>query len=102
MKEVSVTGSRLKKLRLENDLTQKDMAISLGVTQQTYSNCENGKGMSIDLLTKVCNHFHVSADYILGLDEIPQRATTVKQESEVKIMGKMMQSISYVMNSEKK
>ena len=91
MKEVSVTGSRLKKLRLENDLTQKDMAAALGITQQTYSNCENGKCMSLDMLTKVCNHFHVSADYILGLDEIPKRATAVKQESEAAVMKNMMQ-----------
>ncbi len=33
----------LKLLRVENDLTQADMATRLGVTRTTYCNIENGK-----------------------------------------------------------
>lgn len=33
----------LKMLRVENDFTQEQMAIRLGVTRTTYCNIENGK-----------------------------------------------------------
>ena len=33
----------LKMLRVENDLTQEQMAVRLGVTRTTYCNIENGK-----------------------------------------------------------
>jgi DNA-binding XRE family transcriptional regulator len=33
----------LKMLRIENDFTQEQMAIRLGVTRTTYCNIENGK-----------------------------------------------------------
>ncbi|MBQ8600518.1 MAG: helix-turn-helix transcriptional regulator [Clostridia bacterium] len=65
---------RIKDIREDHDLRQKDMAEIMKTTQQHYSKIELGKadldGQKIVLLAK---HFQVSADYILGLVNEPKR-----------------------------
>lgn len=67
-------GYRIKDLREDHDLLQKDMAEIIKTTQQQYSKIELGKsdidGQKIVLLAK---HFNVSADYILGLVKEPKK-----------------------------
>ena len=59
---------RIKALREDNDLTQKALAKYLNIAQNTYSQYENGKReIPINMLIKLCQYYHVSADYILGL-----------------------------------
>ena len=62
-------GERLRRLRLDNDLTQAEVAQSIGVTQQTYSRYEgsNAKPDS-DIIVKLCGLYGVTADYLLGID----------------------------------
>ena len=59
---------RLKLLRTEEGMTQNEIAEKLGVTQQTYSKYEKGTS-NIDsvILTKICNLYGVTADYVLGI-----------------------------------
>lgn len=61
---------KLKLLRTEEGLTQNDVAERLGISQQTYSKYEKGTS-SVDsiVLTKICNLYGVTADYILGISE---------------------------------
>lgn len=50
----------LKKLRIDWDLTQEEMAEHLGISQSTYCNIENGKRKpSCDVLMKLHTKFHV-------------------------------------------
>ncbi len=57
----------LKELRIENSLTQKDLAVKLGITQDSISLWEKGKRIpDTQYLTKLCEIFNVSADYLLG------------------------------------
>lgn len=59
---------KFKILRLDNDLTQQDIANICGVTDATVGHWENGlRDMKIDSIIKLCNYYKVSADYILGL-----------------------------------
>lgn len=59
---------RIKSLREDNDLTQKNIAAYLNIAQNTYSQYENGKReIPIPILVKLCLYFNVSSDYILGL-----------------------------------
>lgn len=59
---------RIRALREDNDLTQKDMAKFLNIAQNTYCQYETGKReIPIDCLIKICKRFKVSSDYILGL-----------------------------------
>ena len=40
---MSMYFRKLKNLRIDNDLTQKEISIELGISQQTYSDYEKGK-----------------------------------------------------------
>ncbi len=56
---------RLKDLRIDNDMTQKELADKLGISQQTLSDYEKGKyDLPNDLLLRYGNFFKVSLDYI--------------------------------------
>ena len=62
---------RIRELREDNDLKQKDVAAVLQTTQQVYSRYENGVNeLPIRHLITLCRHYHVSADYVLSLKSI--------------------------------
>ncbi len=59
---------RIKDLREDSDLTQKDVAKILNTTQQVYSRYENGQNeMPIRHLITLARFYKVSTDYILGV-----------------------------------
>ena len=61
---------RIKALREDRDLTQKNNCAYLNIAQNTYSQYENGKReIPISILIKLCLYFGVSSDYILGLSD---------------------------------
>lgn len=60
------TGTRLKALRLEKDLTQQDLATKIGCNRRAVSDYEKNRGdMSIKTIEKLCHLFNVSADYLI-------------------------------------
>ena len=64
---------RIKDLREDKDLTQKEIANILHITQTNYAKIENNKtGLSIDKLKILCYFYNVSADYILGFTNQPK------------------------------
>ena len=66
---------RLKDIREDKDLTQKEIAKILNITQPTYSAFENGtKIIPLKHLNTLCNYYDVSLDYILTLSN--ERKTT--------------------------
>ena len=59
---------RLKDLRTDHDLMQKEVAAILGIDQRVYSNYETGKReIPTRFVVKLALYYHTSADYILGL-----------------------------------
>ncbi len=61
--------NRMRAVREDSDTSQRTIAEHLKITQQQYQLYESGKRyIPIDLLIEFCRYFHVSADYILGLD----------------------------------
>ena len=63
---------RLRDLRIDNDLTQEDVARVLNTTKQNYGMYENGKRrLGIDDLITLSDFYKVSTDYILGLKYKP-------------------------------
>lgn len=59
---------RIRDLREDHDLTQKEMAKQLNCSQQVYSNYELGqRDIPTDILIKLAQFYGVSTDYILGL-----------------------------------
>lgn len=62
-------GKILKKLRTEEGLTQQQLADRLGVTKSVVSYYElQERSPSPEVLTKLASIFHVSTDYLLGID----------------------------------
>ena len=58
---------RLKDMREDRDLLQKDLAKLLNTTQQHYSRIENGDTeITADRVCKLADFYNTSADYILG------------------------------------
>lgn len=63
---------RIRDLREDKDLKQRDLASYLNCTQVCYSNYEIGKrDIPTDILIKLSEFYNVSVDYILGLTNNP-------------------------------
>lgn len=59
---------RLKDLREDRDMAQKQIAAVLGIDQRVYSNYETGKrDIPVRHLIKLADYYGVSADYLLGM-----------------------------------
>ena len=60
-------GEKIKKLRIENKLTQQEFADKFYVTRQAVSRWEQGKSVpSIDVLELIAKEFNVSIDYLVS------------------------------------
>ena len=58
---------RMKDLREDEKINQKEIARAINIDQRTYSRYELGiNKMPIDLLIKLCKFYNVSPEYILG------------------------------------
>lgn len=63
-------GSRLRELRIQFGLTQKQLADRIGVSKGVVSFYElRERSPSPDVLIKLAAIFHVTTDYLLGMDE---------------------------------
>lgn len=59
----------IRDLRKDKDLKQKTVATYLGVSQQTYSNYENGhREIPLWVILRLSKYYMVSTDYLLGAD----------------------------------
>ena len=64
---------RLKDLRKDRDLGQKDLAAFLGIDQRVYSNYETGKReIPTRFVIALAKYYKTSTDYILGLTNNPK------------------------------
>ena len=58
---------RLKDLREDKDLKQKEVGAYLGIDQRVYSNYETGKReIPVRFVIKLADFYKTSTDYILG------------------------------------
>ena len=58
---------RIRDLREDNDLTQKQMGEILSCSQRVYSNYERGElDIPTEILIKLANFHKVSVDYLLN------------------------------------
>ena len=63
--------NRLKEIREDKDLFQKDVANILNITQQQYNKYEIGINiMSGEKYDKLANYYNVSVDYLMGRTDI--------------------------------
>ena len=72
MFDKKLLGQRLLKLREAKKISQTAVADLLGVTRTQVSDIENGKsGTSLERFCQLCEHYKVSADYLLGFTDDP-------------------------------
>ena len=60
-------GQTLKRLRIDNRLSQRQLGEALGVCNQTVSFWETGsREPDLDTVRKIAEYFDVSCDFLLG------------------------------------
>lgn len=61
---------RLKSMREDKDIKQRELADYLHIRQNTYSQYENGqRSLPVDVLIALAEFFETSTDYILELTD---------------------------------
>ena len=69
-------GQRLQEQRILRNLSQKQVASSIGVSASVISNYEsNERTPSTEILRSLAHLYHCSTDYLLGID----KSNTVKR-----------------------
>lgn len=61
---------RMRNLREDRDLTQREIGMIINKSQQGYSHIEEGRAeLKIDDMIKLCKFYKVSADYFVGMKD---------------------------------
>lgn len=82
-------GNTLRGLRVSNGFTQKQLADQLGLTKSVISAYETGLRLpSYDILISISKIFHVTTDYLLGMEN----------KQEIDLSGLTMEEITALMN----
>ena len=64
----------LKRFRGDFNVTQQQVADSIGVLKPSYQRYEYGKNIpTATILIKIANAYNVSVDYLIGLSDNPAR-----------------------------
>lgn len=66
---MGVVGKRIKEIRKQNGLTQKELADKINISQQILSALENGQAVTDEYLIDLSRALNVSSDYLLGLSD---------------------------------
>ncbi len=62
-------GIKIKELRLDNNLSQRELGEIFGVCNQTISFWELGsREPDLDMIVAIAKYFGVSCDYLLGIE----------------------------------
>ena len=79
--ERNMLGKRIKELRKKKGLTQKDLALYLGVSDRAVGYYENEQRTPPpDILQKIADFFNVSVDYLLGRTDNPSEIKNFSKE----------------------
>lgn len=75
---------RLTDLRKEKNLSQKEVASCLGVSQALLSHYEKGiRECKLDFLKKACDYYDVTSDYLLGLSDSRHGLNDIYSKNEL-------------------
>ena len=73
---MSDLAHKLRQLRIDHNLKQRQLAEKLNVSQNAVFNWENGKRTPTpDMIKQIANHFQVSPSYLMGWDEELKKTT---------------------------
>lgn len=68
---INLFADKLKKLRIEADMSRSELALRLGMSVSSISNYENNirKPENDEIWIKLANIFNVSVDYLMDIDD---------------------------------
>lgn len=99
-------GKKIKELRLENNITQEDLAKQVGVSTSMIGMYETGaRKPSYEVLIKMANYFNVTTDHLLGKSK--QRVSNEKlqewdNEVDIKNLTKEAKALDDAVDNAKK
>lgn len=74
MIKFNMIHKKLRELRILANLTQKDLAKKLNITERSLSHYENGtREINTELIKQICIYFDISADELLEIETEEQR-----------------------------
>lgn len=83
MFDTMAIAKRIKQARIDQNMTQLQLADAMGVSYQAVSNWERGNSMpDISKLSDLCSTLHLSVDELLGIEETKAAAVTKAMEQE--------------------
>lgn len=84
---MQILANRLKELREENGLSQKQAAQALFISNTSLSNYElNISTPSPETLVEICKFYNVSMDYLFGISDVKQKFQDL-QADEAKLLN---------------
>ena len=86
--------NKFKEIRIKNHLTQRQMAERLGVSKSVVNYYETGnRTPSIDILIRFSSIFHISTDYLLGLDKTRTLDVSGLSEDDINAVQTMIDAL---------
>jgi len=87
-------GLKLKELRLQAGLTQKELGDRIGISKSVVSFYEHlDRTPSPDVLIKLSSVFHVSADELLGIQKKDVVDVSGLDEDDVKVVRMVVEQL---------
>ena len=84
-------GNKLRSLRIEKKLTQKQIAERIGLAISAVSSYESGtRYPSYEVLVKLAHIFQVSTDYLLGMTDKRNIDVTGLDDSEIELVSQLV------------
>lgn len=84
-------GEKIKSLRTQRNLTQKQLADLSGVAVSAISSYEAGNRYpSYDVLISLARIFHVSIDYLLGLENLKTVDVSGLEDRQINVILQMI------------
>lgn len=66
-------GEHLKSIRSSHNITQKELAISIGISERGIQHYElNERKPTYDILIALADYFNISIDYLVGRTDNPE------------------------------
>ena len=90
-------GDRMKSLRMDKGLTQKELASKLNLSVTAISHYEAGnREPNLNIIILYAKFFNVSTDYILGLSR--QKNQNLNQAKTIDFINKLLDIIQTYLN----
>lgn len=75
---------KIKQLRIEKNLSQKELAKTIGLSEKTISHYESGYSEpSLEIIIKLVDYFGISTDYLIGTESEDGQIETTHFGNEI-------------------